>query len=349
VVITIIGILIALLLPAIQAAREAARRAQCCNNLKQIALACLGHEQALGFLPTGGWGAWAGEPTRGFDKKQPGSWAYNILPYMDLGSLHDMGINDGAPDLIPNGARRKRPGLLRAVQTPVATFICPTRRRPVLYPYYRDENGQRYPNLQTPPPVAGRTDYAICMGDQNFSVTTVGPPDWFAGDNPVTWTDSNYSGGLLGTGVSYRRSMVRMRDIKDGVSNTYLCGERFINSDCYTTGTNIGDDQSWNASFCFDVMRWSGIIVDGVAMAGGNPATDPNDDIRPRQDAPGLTDGNGKYVGTGFMCFGSAHANSFNMVFCDGSVQSLAYSINLETHHRLGNIADGQPADPKAY
>src|SRR3977135_3561541 len=67
VVIAIIGILVALLLPAIQAAREGARRAQCKSNLKQLALGCLNHHDTQKHFPTGGWGyQWVGDPDRGF-------------------------------------------------------------------------------------------------------------------------------------------------------------------------------------------------------------------------------------------------------------------------------------------
>src|SRR5215469_8840286 len=84
VVITIIGILIALLLPAINAAREAARRFSCSNNLKQMGIAVSNHLSAYKCLPTGGWGwDWIGDPNRGFGRRQPGDWAFCLLPWME--------------------------------------------------------------------------------------------------------------------------------------------------------------------------------------------------------------------------------------------------------------------------
>ncbi len=131
VVITIIGILIALLLPAVQAAREAARQVQCKNSLKQLALGCLNHENAVGRFPTDGWGCgWTGDADRGNDWRQPGGWWYNILPYIEQPALHDLGLGAGdwnSPAKMAANAQR--------YSTPLGTFYCPTRRRPVAYPF----------------------------------------------------------------------------------------------------------------------------------------------------------------------------------------------------------------------
>ena len=96
VVISIIGLLISLLLPAVQAAREAARQTQCKNNIKQLALGCLNHETINGRYPTGGWNwRWTGDADRGTDCMQPGGWIYNVLPFIEQQSLHDMGAGLG--------------------------------------------------------------------------------------------------------------------------------------------------------------------------------------------------------------------------------------------------------------
>ena len=107
VVVTIIGVLIAMLLPAVQAARESGRRVQCGNNVKQLALAALTHESAHGFLPTGGWTKeWLGHPDRGFDKRQPGGWVYNILPFIEQQSLHDLGASGSGMTIQDANAER---------------------------------------------------------------------------------------------------------------------------------------------------------------------------------------------------------------------------------------------------
>src|SRR3954463_3680290 len=92
VVIAIIGALIALMLPALEMARESSRRSHCANNLRQQAVAIRLHEQAQTIFPTGGWGSdWLGDPDGGYGVKQPGGWIYNILSYIDENSVRQLG------------------------------------------------------------------------------------------------------------------------------------------------------------------------------------------------------------------------------------------------------------------
>ena len=138
VVITIIGILISLLLPAVQAAREAARRLQCGNNLKQLGLGALQHEAAQGWLPSDGWNnVWVGDPDLGFGANQPGGWIYNILPYMEQSTFHDIGA--GKPDA------EKRSLWSGAVATALTSLFCPTRRAPTVLPLHQYWQANPYP------------------------------------------------------------------------------------------------------------------------------------------------------------------------------------------------------------
>jgi prepilin-type N-terminal cleavage/methylation domain-containing protein len=89
VVIAIIGVLVGLMLPAIQASRESARITSCKNNLSQLAKGLLGHDTAMVGFPSGGWGdLWLGNAERGSEKQQPSGWPYSVLPYIEEIPLH---------------------------------------------------------------------------------------------------------------------------------------------------------------------------------------------------------------------------------------------------------------------
>ena len=128
VVITIIGILVSLLLPAVQAAREAAHVAQCQNNLKQFGLAAMNHERAKGYFPSGGWGSgWVGDPNYGFGAKQPGNWAYSLLPFMEQTTIWSLGQGQTGS--------AKTQFLTQQVTNVIPSFYCASGRRPNLYPF----------------------------------------------------------------------------------------------------------------------------------------------------------------------------------------------------------------------
>jgi prepilin-type N-terminal cleavage/methylation domain-containing protein len=311
VVIAIIGILIALLLPAIQAAREAARRMQCSNNLKHIGLGCLGHVDSYKFFPSGGWGwAWAGDADRGFGPKQPGGFLYTILPWVELKQLHDM--NKGGNTAM---------GKLQA-ETPLEIYTCPTRARLRVHPFL---NGQTPLNIDRPA-VMAVTDYAGNGGDF-YDGIPYGPgsyPDEEAWTQNGTWATQGGNPGS-NTGIYLVHYVVKPREIIDGTSHTYLVAERYISPDVYDTGIAASNDQGWDEAYDFDVARWT---------QNDNPPVGTVSVFQPRRDQRGNDNA---------LCFGSAHAATFNVVLCDGSVHPMKYDIDLETHRRLGSRKDKEP------
>jgi len=325
VVITIIGILIALLLPAVQAAREAARMLQCQNNLKQISLAALDHEHIHGWLPTGGWGnCFVGDPNSGFGPLQPGGFFYNCLPYMEQQALHDLALGTA------RGSPQYGQLSMQMVQTPLVMLTCPSRRPPALHPVQYGQQGGRMAALYGGyvPQAWFAADYAANAGSV---INTWFPP-------PSSWSDAanpNSSGWLskadlkLVNGIVTQRSQIRMADITDGASNTYLVGEKYICPDHYFTGLDGGDDQSAYHGDSDDQCRWTG--QDTATTIATNP---------PLPDTPGMLN---SYI------FGSAHPSGFNMALCDGSVHKMNYSIDPETHRRLGNRKDGMAIDGKKF
>jgi prepilin-type N-terminal cleavage/methylation domain-containing protein/prepilin-type processing-associated H-X9-DG protein len=321
VVITIIGILIALLLPAVQAAREAARKMQCGNNLKQLALAACHHEANLGYFPAGGWGSnlpknydLIGNPEYGVDWRQPSGWLYNLLPFVEAQGLHDIELGKTGPDKIVAADQ--------LVASTVNYVNCPTRRSSTLL--INANTGERQV----------QTDYAgnggelfwgfVASGGGSNNSSMTGPVDYAAGTvdpGRAGWFDAM----SRSNGVFYGTSQTTVADISDGTSHTYLIGEKYLNSDKYATNTDAGDDQNMFTGYQDDIIRWTG------------PGNDPA--YTPRQDD----------TGDGILIFGSAHSSGFNVAMCDGSVHTIAYTIDLETHRRLGNRHDGLPIDGSKF
>ena len=334
VVITIIGILIALLLPAVQAAREAARRLQCSNNLKQLALGCLNHEQVQGFLPSGGWGyEWIGDADQGAGKHQPGGWIYSILPYIEQESLYLLPA-DGDPKHVTAG---QLAGGAILQQTPLAAMNCPSRRQPIPYPYWllAQYGGAFTPVNSNQPTMIALGDYAANAGD-NAGSQFSGPagttrPISAGTDLDALEAATDWNTPLSGidfsqlTGAICLHSEIRIADIRDGTANTYLLGEKYVSADNYVNGVEPGDDaamyQGWG-----DNNRWT--APNGIASSA----------YTPQQDRAG-------WYPSPDIIFGSPHPSSCNFVFCDGSVHSIGYSIDPEIHRCLGNRQDGSPID----
>lgn len=315
VVITIIGILIGLLLPAVQYARESARGAQCKSYLKQLGMACLAHEEAQQIFPTGGWGSgWTGDPDRGYGDQQPGGWIYNILPHTELNALHDLGKSfpGQQPDL-----NAKKQGIPKFVATALPFANCPTRPRPALLActvVVKNSGGVTLFEV-------ARTDYAVNVGDQAFNEYGVGPADDSKSAQATYFTphfnnSSNPPDIPLTkcTGICFEQSMIRKDDVVDGLSSTILAGEKYLAKTRYysnDSGQTGADKANMYAGMCSDVCR-STYKAPMQDRADNNSACET-------------------------LAFGSAHPNGANFVLCDGATITISYSVDSELFSNLGS------------
>jgi prepilin-type N-terminal cleavage/methylation domain-containing protein len=307
VVIAIIGILMGLLVPAVQKVREAAARIKCANNLRQLGIAIHNHHGTHGILPSGGWGwTWCGDPDRGTGANQPGGWIFSTLPFAEGDNNYKMGQG-------LTGAAKEQ-AIWQRIQVPLPIYNCPSRRTGGPY-----DNGFGYTYHETGGLVApkmARTDYAANTGDQQS-------PEINGGPDSLAQADSNgFNWGNLAalTGVIYRRSELRLTDIKKGTTNCYMVGEKFLYRDRYTTGLDGGDNENMFTGYNNDVGRTT-FRIPLQDVNSSQPVSDPT------------------------FRFGSAHPAGLNMMMCDASVQFISYGIDPVVWRSAGHRwVDNEPA-----
>ncbi len=310
VVIAIIAVLVALLLPAIQQAREAARRAQCKNNLKQMGLALHNYHEMNRSLPPG----WIGGNRWG--------WAVFILPELDQSSLYNLlggtkGVNvTGATAL---GFNAVMPSLImpNALQTALTVYRCPS------------DSGT---NLVTPPLSDGYTIATTpAANTTSFGRSNYAGVEGAVVNLAVIPTTTNGLGG----GAFSQNSSRRFRDFIDGLSNTFLVGERRTPFGSVSNGFSGGD------------TIWAGVgdevSIQGIALPVGDCSFGNKLNLRSPL-APSLTS-NLPYSG-----FSSLHTGGGHFVFGDGSVRFISDSIAQgpantmgSTYQNLATVSDGLP------
>lgn len=334
VVIAIIGILIAMLLPAVQQVREAARRATCLNNLRQIGIAAHNFESSYMRMPTAGDcsdGYW--DPSRQlapvYSVENMG-WAYQILPFMEQ--------NNAFAQRATNGIWLS--GVPAVAEMNISTFVCPSR-------------GQRISlNSFHPFPLA-LGDYAgfgrgwadennVRVDNWGLTFSRFSDPNTF--EQETVWTGIIAKGGHVrngsGTPQVYDYSKVGFSSVIDGTSNTFMFMEKAANGNFYNfVSTQYSD---WWESGIYHSADWSSMRLasgpHGGDTWGGFRGYELGlwSDSAPRPANVVESSGRTRELG-----FGSAHPGTVNAALGDASVQSVSMSSKATILNRMGQRSDG--------
>jgi len=304
VVIAIIGVLVALLLPAVQAAREAARRSQCTNNLKQIGLAVHNHHDTYRNFPASQIGA-----------QDVHAWSWNamILPFMEQQSIYDVLNPTSRTAAQAISASGSDTALRAAMQTPVAGYLCPSDVGPEL-------NDRRA--------VGG-----VSMARGNY----VGANYSGRGASTLSsFTGSSGPGEPDGIFAVHDRPE-RFATITDGSSNTILVGER-----CWEYRKNGNPHLVRSANHYFNRSNTTVNVLHpnrgtGDTMACAMPGINPFS-VQTTLD----TQPNGDFGFDVRSSFASLHPGGANFVLADGSTRFISETINTTTLQRLVSRKDGQ-------
>lgn len=317
VVIAIIGILIALLLPAVQSAREAARRMQCTNNLKQTALAVhLYHDVHRQFPP--GYGYF--NTPYGRHSHQEWPWCVRLFPYMEQGSLAE--IMKSYWSYASGNTGAKPAAILPVYQTAIATWQCPSD--PTASTPFNDgfKCGKSSNNA-----TYARISYAASLGIGPMEGTRV----------PASKLLTGLASDERVEGVFGVNRGARISEITDGTSNTLLLSELICGGTCtircaqvYDEGPVFMQDYTPN-DLTPDLVRWC----------------DPEDANRgPAPCAPGSGTYGGGILGNNFNkvvhAARSRHPGGANTAMCDASVRFVSESIALRIWQSLGTPAGGE-------
>jgi prepilin-type N-terminal cleavage/methylation domain-containing protein/prepilin-type processing-associated H-X9-DG protein len=311
VVIAIIAILIGLLLPAVQKVRDAAARAKCQNNLKQIGLALHNHQDARGSLPYGNTVVPSPPTSTNIDNTNGTSWAIEILPYIEQDSLYRKYDPTVATSHANNQAFR---------ETPVPVYTCPS-----------DPNAAGLNLPQSGPGSSVNYRHGSYRG-MSGGGNTGNTGTWFdlltqANALPFEWRGPLHVDWFT---TAKKVGPESLAAIPDGTSNTILAGERYnlpIDSDppSYKRGTFWAYSYgSYNTSSSVDDSR---ILKVFDYIKCKYPLGRPTPQLTEEPCMRG---------------WGSAHSGVVNFVFCDGSVRSLSTETDTKIFFALGTITGGE-------